>query len=235
MPRGTLGARGTQGVCNEHRAEHVVGKLDRCSLVPRLLSEVVWPTSISKSCVISPRDSQNMPGRNRGAMGAGPGWTWSWRSMLASLGYGWDLCWGTPLPTAPKEEGQTPGSPSFGPGFSYQQTWKLKRPIIYPEQLCPCGTLLAVSPAWVLSGAFPNGNWCSLQQPGFLVTSPDMALTVKIAQWIPWATEHWFLVQAPLATRQQQMWQLWLGFSIRGFRLGGRECSDSKELVGAIG
>lgn len=54
MPQGTLGARGTQGVCNEHRAEHVVGKLDRCFLVPRLLSEVVWPTSISKAVLFPP-------------------------------------------------------------------------------------------------------------------------------------------------------------------------------------
>lgn len=62
----------------------------------------------------------------------------------------------------------------------------------------------------------PNVNGYSLKQPGFPMTSPDMALTRKTANCIPLATEHWFFLFRPLAKNQQQMWQVWLGISQQG-------------------
>lgn len=97
--------------------------------------------------------------------------------MLASFQYRWGLSWGALLPPPAMEEGQ----PSWLP---FLWAWhllsaELRRPTVCPQQLPPCGTPSLVSPARVLSGAFPNGDGCPLQQPCFPVTPPDTALTEK--------------------------------------------------------
>lgn len=115
------------------------------------------------------------------------------------------LCWLSPgtdgAPTGeahcplPPWKRAAPCIPAFEPVFFCQQKWQsLAGPLSTPNSALPVGHTSPASPAWGPSWVFPNGNWCSLQQPGFLVTSPDMALTEKIAKWIPWAMEHRFLV-----------------------------------------
>lgn len=131
--------------------------------------------------------------------------------MLTSPLHRWDLTWGPCCPSC-HERGSAPWDPSIGPcnfgvkphvfhfplrkkkASPVRDSTGLQRPIVWPA-----APSLWASPQSHLPDAVrasPPGNRCSLLQPGFLVTSTDMAFSEKTAKWIPWAMGHRFLVWA---------------------------------------